>query len=271
MAKPDRPRNCTTTRVKIWLIGGTQDSAQLAEALVAAQLPTVVTVTTAAARSLYPTHPLLQVQVGILGPESMAGFLQEQTIGGILDASHPFATVVSQGAIAAAALASLPYIRYERTPLGESLAAAQTPDFDPQDLPLGGHRVLLVVGYRLLPQFQIWHDRATLFARILPSEIALKTALDSGFSGRNLVALRPPVSLELERSLWRQWDISLVVAKASGTAGGEAVKRQVAQELEIPLILIPRPWVAYPQQTGDRATAIALCQQALHQSLPSPD
>ena len=50
----------------------------------------------------------------------------------------------------------------------------------------------------------------------------------------------------METALWQQWRISLVVTKASGTAGGEDIKRQVAAKLGIPLIVIARPQIAYP-------------------------
>jgi precorrin-6A/cobalt-precorrin-6A reductase len=64
-------------------------------------------------------------------------------------------------------------------------------------------------------------------------------------------------------ALWRHWDISLVVTKASGVAGGEATKRQVAAQLGIPLIVIERPVVEYPQQTSDITVALAFCQRYL--------
>jgi precorrin-6A/cobalt-precorrin-6A reductase len=65
----------------------------------------------------------------------------------------------------------------------------------------------------------------------------------------------------LEKALWQQWDISLVVTKASGTAGGEDIKRTVAAQLGIPLIVIDRPVVEYPQQTSDLSVAIEFCRQ----------
>jgi precorrin-6A/cobalt-precorrin-6A reductase len=68
----------------------------------------------------------------------------------------------------------------------------------------------------------------------------------------------------LEKALWQQWDISLVVTKASGAAGGEAIKRQVAAELGIPLIVIARPVVEYPQQTSDLEAALEFCQTHLN-------
>lgn len=78
-----------------------------------------------------------------------------------------------------------------------------------------------------------------------------------------LIALRPPISPELEQALWRQWRITTVIAtvitKASGRAGGEEVKRAIAQELGIQLILLARPDMTYPAQTERVEEVIAWC------------
>jgi precorrin-6A/cobalt-precorrin-6A reductase len=124
-------------------------------------------------------------------------------------------------------------------------------------------RVLLTVGYKYLPLFRSWQEKATLFARILPSLVSIEAALAAGFTPERIIALRPPISADLETALWRQWEISMVVTKASGAPGGEDVKRKVAAELGVPLIIIDRPFIDYPQQTGDLSTAIAFCQQYL--------
>jgi precorrin-6A/cobalt-precorrin-6A reductase len=102
-----------------------------------------------------------------------------------------------------------------------------------------------------------------LFARILPSAIALEAAFKAGFTPHNIICLRPPISADLEKALWRQWQISLVVTKASGTAGGEDIKRSVAAELGIPLIAINRPIIKYPQQTSDLSIALEFCRHQL--------
>jgi precorrin-6A/cobalt-precorrin-6A reductase len=101
-------------RAPIWLIGGTQESAELARAIVHLQIPCIVSVTTDAARSLYPQAATLQVWVGTLNPEHATAWIQAHRIGGILDASHPFATAISALAITLAEQHHLPYLRYER-------------------------------------------------------------------------------------------------------------------------------------------------------------
>ncbi|MGB3493663.1 MAG: cobalt-precorrin-6A reductase [Elainellaceae cyanobacterium] len=256
------------TKSPLWLIGGTQESVVLAERLLNEGCSLVVTVTTEAARSLYPHHDRLTLQVGSLSAATLPAFLQSHGIRAVLDASHPFAVQISQLAIATAQAHQIPYLRFERTALEHSqpqnssvltLSSVETlvsgSYLEPTTA--GQQHVLLTLGYRMLPLFQPWQSRATLFARILPSPIALSTALDSGFTPDRLIALRPPISPELERSLWQQWRITTVVTKASGQAGGEDVKRAIAQELGVRLILLERPAVTYPAQTQDLEEAIA--------------
>ena len=128
---------------------------------------------------------------------------------------------------------------------------------------LEGLRVLLTVGYRTLPLFLPWQDRCILFARILPSVTALETALAAGFTQERLIALRPPIPIQLERALWQHWQIQMVVTKASGAPGGEDIKRQLAAELGLRLVIIDRPKLEYPEQTSDFATAIEFCRRIL--------
>jgi precorrin-6A/cobalt-precorrin-6A reductase len=249
--------------VTIWLIGGTQESVILARAIAQAQWPCTVSVTTPSARSLYPNTPGLEIWVGHLTPANLADFLRTRSISCILDASHPFAIAISQLAIEFAQQQALPYLRYERPPEQEGLCHGRFPNFEALLATeiLSGERVLLTIGYRFLPLFQAWQDRATLFARILPSVVALETALNAGFSPDRLIALRPPISPELERALWQQWQISLVVTKASGAPGGETIKQQVATELNRKLILIDRPAIEYPSQAANLEVALRFCQQ----------
>ncbi len=288
------------------MIGGTQESAQLAVAIAEAQLACTVSVTTETAKQLYvfsvqkaENHAPLRVWVGRLTPETAASFLQQQQIVAVLDASHPYAVEISQLAIAITTQLGIPYLRFERPDWKEARGKDEGGrmrdeggEIYASDVPVGwderekkekglvlqsfaelvatdilqGQRVLLIVGYRPLTLFQPWQDRATLFARLLPSVTALEAAIAAGFTPDRLFAMRPPLSPDLEKALWQHWQISLVVTKSSGIAGGEDVKRQVAMELGIPLIAIARPPITYPQQTSDLTTALEFCQQHLSRS-----
>lgn len=269
----------------IWLIGGTEESRHLVAAIAAQpqRLPPtarlLISVTTEAARNLYPTAPWLEVWVGRLTPAIAPQFFQHYAPQAVVDASHPFAAEVSQRAIALAQETGIPYLRYERPGLadrdrsseGENsilycdrLDAALTRDR------LIHQRTLLTIGYRGLSLCQPWHAIAPLFARILPSPVALEAAIAAGFSADRLIALRPPISPELETALWRQWGITQVITKASGQPGGEATKRAIAAALGVRLVVITRPAIAYPAVTTTLADVVDFVWQHLTSLTPTP-
>lgn len=243
--------------MSIWLIGGTSDSAILAREIVTHGISCLVTVTTEGAKNLYPKSPLLTVKIG--KPE------QNEKITAIVDASHPYAVEISKIAIAFSHQKNIPYLRYERPKLEQTAIELDFETLLQSDY-LSGQRVLLTLGYKALPLFQPWQNRATLYTRILPVVNSLEVAIAAGFSSDRIIALRPPISRDLEKSLWLQWKISLVVTKASGKEGGEEIKRLVAQELNIPLLVIARPKIFYPQQTSKISQVIAFCHQHFGES-----
>lgn len=246
---------------RLWLIGGTGDSRALAASLIPQGFSLVVTVTTAIADGLYPVHPRLTLRVGRLTPESIPQFLHTEHIRAIVDASHPFAVNISQMAVAIANQYEIPYLRFERPALR---ANAQTLDLPDLETLLEGNylhqqRVLLTVGANWLPYFQPLQSQSVLFARILPRPDSLQTAIAAGFTPDRIIALRPPISEELERALWQQWQIEVVVTKASGTAGGEDRKQVLAEELGITLIRIARPQAIAGEVTSDVERVYAFC------------
>jgi precorrin-6A/cobalt-precorrin-6A reductase len=252
---------------RIWLIGGTQESAILAQAIQQANLSCLISVTTDSAVSLYPIASSIEVIVAKFSPDQLSSFLINNQISVILDCSHPFAVEISRTAIATACQLKIPYLRFEREEIisPNQSGIQYVASFErllSQNLLLN-QRTLLTIGYRYLPLFQPWQTKAMLFARILPSQIALETALNSGFTSDRIMAFRPPISLELERSLWQHWQITTVVTKASGTPGGEDTKRKIAAELGIQLIIVERPIVEYPQFTSSVSEALNFCRQFL--------
>ncbi len=260
-------------KMSIWIIGGTSESARLVKAIAFLQIPCIITITTDSAKSLYPPETnLLKIWLGKLDPKQIYDFLEHHKIKVILDASHPFAVEISKLAIATSQKHHIPYLRFERPVVEQNLLSTHTEVntniifLNNLETLLSGdyltkNRVLLTLGYRTLPQFQPWQNQTELFARILPSPVALETALNSGFTPDRIIAIRPPISEALETALWQQWNISLVVTKSSGTAGGEDIKIKVANNLGIPLIILERPAINYPQKTDSLEEAIQFCQQ----------
>lgn len=264
--------NCLKMPARIWLIGGTTESVQLASALDNAGLPGVITVLAASAQTLYPQALGLTICTGALTDHTWQTFCRDHQISAILDASHPYATEISKLAMQASTQLQIPYLRFERFSEADD-RVTQNPWVVKVDTIsqlvngqyLEGQRVLLTLGSKWLSLFQECQSTSTLFARILPRAQAFQAADDAGFSCDRIIALRPPISFDLEKALWQQWQISVVVTKASGQPGGEDIKRRVAQALGVTLIIIKRPILPYPHQTSDIEAAVQFCQAALHQ------
>lgn len=253
----------------VWLIGGTSESREIAAAIAPLQIPITITVTTPEAVNLYgqilTNYPLVKVWVGILSNQNIQEFYYQTKFYKIIDASHPFATEISQLAIDFSNNYQIPYLRYERSPMiipepvTENIIYLHSLTDLINGEYLANQRVFLTTGYKTLYLFQSWQERAILFTRILPNINTLQTALNVGFTPDRIVAIRPPISMELEIALWQNWHISLVVTKASGQVGGEERKRAIARQLKIPLIIIQRPPIVYPLQTNDVHQVIAFC------------
>jgi precorrin-6A/cobalt-precorrin-6A reductase len=238
----------------LWLIGGTSESVKVAELLSENNLPYLVSVTTNSAKNLYCHLPQVNFFVGKLQFNEIISFMIEHKIKMVIDASHPYAINISQGAIASCQSLQIPYLRYER------------PCFEVENSPiinvtnietildnnyLENKRVLLTIGCQSLFMFKDYHNKATLFARILPYLDSIKMANEAGFNCDRLIAIKPPFSLELEKALWKLWEIDIVITKASGKSGGEDIKYEVAKALNIPLIIISRPKINYPFVTSN--------------------
>ncbi|BCX12334.1 MAG: cobalt-precorrin-6A reductase [Thermosynechococcus sp.] len=253
----------------LWLIGGTQESRWIAECILGYGIRCWVTVTTPEACQLYAPHPLLHCHVERFAPQGAREFIRQCSIQAVVDASHPFAVEISTLAMTISAELGLPYLRFERpaSPCTTGLAT-DLPSLLRSNL-LVGERVLLTLGVKHLAAFAPLHSQATLFARILPTVTALEAALAAGFDRQRLVAIFPPVSRELERALWQQWQITTVVTKASGTES-EQIKQTLAHELQVKLITLQRPPMVYPRQTSDRAGIEAFLAELLTQSDRSP-
>ena len=185
----------------------------------------------------------------------MQTLVQQHRICAIVDASHPFATEISNQAMAL----GLPYLRFERQACALEPPAESVPDLATLLQPqyLENRRVLLTVGIKALQQFQSWQQRAHLWARILPT--AQAQAIQIGFEPEQLICDRSPTDAPAEQTLWQQLGVDTVVTKASGGPGGVPIKLAAAKALGVRLLVIARPKLVYPQQTHDLDKVVEFC------------
>lgn len=188
-----------------------------------------------AGRVRHPNLPEGEVRVGGFGgADGLASWLRTERVDAVIDATHPFAQVMTANAARACASAGVPMLVLRRpaweprpgwhlvTSLDEAAAA----------LPALGEHVFLTTGRQGLSHFA--HLNLSFLVRAVdPPEPPLPP---------NTTALlaRGPFTFDDELALLREHRIDVLVTKNSGGRMTSA-KLDAADELGVPVVLVQRP------------------------------
>lgn len=187
-----------------------------------------------------PMHGIA-VHEGRLDADAMAAVLDVNTL--LVDATHPYAAVVSDNLRAACTQTGAQYERLLRPQL-DSEGVVMVPDTAAAVRWLNVHpgRALLTVGSKELLVYtgvRGWRER--LVARVLPSVSVLEQCASFGFAGAQVIAMQGPFSHELNAAMLRQTRADILVTKDTGKAGGFAEKLSAAREVGATVLVIARP------------------------------
>jgi precorrin-6A/cobalt-precorrin-6A reductase len=163
--------------------------------------------------------------------------LLKKQIDFLINATHPFATQISQNAAIAASSLVIPYLRLLR-PAWQKSEPDRWIEVEGYEAavrilsPLA-QRVFLSIGRQELAMFSTLSDHWFLMRMVEPPSPAFCP------QGKVLLA-RGPFNLEQERSLLQTYKIEAIVSKNSG---GNATYPKIlaARELGIPVIMVQRP------------------------------
>ena len=82
-------------RSPVWIAGGTTEGRKLAHYADCCHIRAYVSGATDYGASLVPESPFVTVVTGRMDEGEMETFLREQAIAQVIDATHPYATVVT--------------------------------------------------------------------------------------------------------------------------------------------------------------------------------
>ena len=85
----------------------------------------------------------------------------------------------------------------------------------------------------------------------------IQRAIALGVPRDRICAMQGPFSEAFNTALWSDWNIDCVVTKDSGDAGGYRAKAQAARALGIPLLVLDRPKLDYPQLASSFEAVLA--------------
>lgn len=218
---------------KVLLLGGTEEAREVAERLVAAGAEVVVSLADSEINANYPA-PVRRGGFG--GEEALARYLDEGGFAVLVDATHPFAAVVSPMARRAARAARVRYLRLERAPwrratgdrwvdvasLEEAAAALDN-----------NSTVFLAVGAGGLQPFLVRRDLTLVVRTIKAPDVGVRQDVV-------VVRDRGPFDLEAERDLFATYRFDAMVTKNAGGAA-TAAKLVAARERRMLVYMVQRP------------------------------
>ena len=237
---------------KVLIFAGTVEGRLVAEYLAAANIPVLVSVATAYGAQLleqsfdYP-HPDLQITQGRLDMEEMERLMQQEDCELVIDATHPYAAIVSENIQKACEKTGKERIRLLRESeqewdQSEGCVLVHSVKEAAEYLKQTSGNVLITTGskelaeYTVIPEFE-----KRLYPRFLPAPGAVEDALTLGYQQKNMICMQGPFSMEMNRAMLDQIHASWLVTKESGKAGGFEEKLEAARKAGARLLVVGRP------------------------------
>lgn len=226
----------------LWIIGGTSEGRRLIRELGSLDISIYVSVATEYGSSLIEPQANVQVLAGRMDLEAMRAFIREHRPAFTVDATHPYATVVTATVQEACDEEGCRYLRLVR-PSGGSGSYITVSDFG-EAVELLNHvegNIFLTTGSKNLPDFTAvrdYKDRVAL--RILPMESSLRSALELGYKPANIVCMQGPFACDLNIAMLKKFGSKFMVTKDSGAAGGFEEKVEAAEAAGAKLIVVGR-------------------------------
>lgn len=233
--------------MKIVLWGGTIEGRKLAEYLSGTDADVTVCVATGYGKDLLPEASNIHAHAGRLDAEEMAALLEEVKPDLGIDATHPYATNVSENIRKACAEKQVPYIRVKRneaelSEAGENIVIVSDTEEAVRFLEDKEGVIFLTTGSKELKTFtQLSNFEERLVARVLSSAEVVQMCKDLGFPGRHIIAAQGPFGEEINYAMLKEYGASWMVTKNTGDAGGFQAKWDAAIRAGVKIVVIGRP------------------------------
>ena len=274
--------------MKVVIFGGTTEGRQLAGYLIQLNkqqkmqnIQVHVCVASEYGAQVLPEDDALKVHVGRLEQADMQEFLQAVQADICVDATHPYAVLVTQNIYQACKVVGVPYVRVRRDmqeeqenadPAMQEEPGNTDPDMQMSDTHIGDAdgkwytnetsdsiyvgdiqaavdylkgvtgNILITTGSKELHLYTQIPDYGTrCTARVLPTRSVVEACTELGFTGKHLICMQGPFDLEMNLATLRYADADFMVTKASGKNGGYDEKCEAALAAGVQLVVIGRP------------------------------
>ena len=244
--------------MKIVIFSGTTEGRELSEYLSEHQTMHDVCVATKSGENVMTASEYAHVHVGRMDGEQMELFFEEKKPDIVVDATHPYAQIVTEELSKVCLKTGIHYIRIKRTALceGEVRRYENAPECARALTHTEGN-ILLTTGSKELACYtedKTLRDR--IYVRVLPTTEAMELCQKAGIDERHIIAMYGPHTLSMNQAVLEQFQIRHMVTKSSGKNGGFEEKIQAAADAGVTTHLIDRP----QSETEENKNAMTLEQ-----------
>ena len=229
------------------IFGGTTEGRRLAEFCGEHKIQTVVCVVSEYGEMLVPESPSVRVIRRALEKDEMEALFAAEKPSLVLDATHPYARVVTENVTQVCQKMGIVWYRVLRkseleTKNADSIVTVDSVDQAVEWLKIHEGTALVTTGSKELVKYTAIPDyKDRIFARILPDSQALLNSETLGFPRNHMIAMQGPFSLEMNIATMRMTGANYLVTKESGHAGGFLDKIHAAEAVGATALVIGRP------------------------------
>lgn len=205
----------------------------------------ISTATEYGAKCLEETEKRILIN-GRMDRKEICDFLREKRIDLVIDATHPYAEIVTKNLKTACEMEEVEYLRCVREAQEwdkDGVIVVDDIDEAVQYLESTSGNILIATGSKQLSAYsRISEYKKRCYARVLSTLEAVTIAVECGYEGKHLIAMQGPFSEELNSALIRHVDARYFVTKESGNAGGFWEKLEAVRKCGCEIVVIKRPY-----------------------------
>ena len=207
------------------------------------EIDALVCVATEYGETLLPAGGSISVRAGRLDEPAMRTLIVEQTPRIVVDATHPYASIVSQNLRTACAGTHTPYLRIKRARAQEDgvvMFSDLTTLVDWLNNEDG--TIFSSLGAKEARALTAVHGyEQRVWLRILPLADGLSDCVAMGYPPKHIICMQGPFSSELNAAMFRAAGAHILVTKESGATGGFPEKIAAARDCGMITAVLARP------------------------------
>ena len=236
--------------MKIFLLGGTKDSINIIQHLKETHPGHILTTTTTEyGAKLARDGGSDETIARPLPKEEIKEIIINENYDILIDATHPFASHITQTSSSISKELNLPYIRFERpTTILEGIDTSNihyASSFDEAGKLIADEfsegNVLHFAGANTMEEILKHVSVDRFYPRILKVESSIEKCEKLGVDPSHIIPMTGAASLEENLELIEEYDACVMITKESGEVGGVNEKIQAANEKNVAIVMIQRP------------------------------